>query len=73
MVLILNFEDSHSDSVTNFDHFLRMFHTAVAELGDVDETFQIAGEVKPGKSAETRQTGDFSFNKLTGFQVLDLL
>ena len=53
MIFILDFEDSQGDNIANLDNFLGMIDTAVAQLGNVDQTFEVTGEVQAGKGAET--------------------
>ena len=49
-----------------------MVDAFVAQFGDVNQTFQVTGQVQLGKSAEVGQAGNFAFHQLTDLQFFDL-
>ncbi len=72
MIFILDLQDTQCNNITDFDNFLRVINTAVTQLGNVDQTFEITRDVQTRKGAETGQTSNFAFDQLANLQVFDL-
>ena len=59
----INANHAQAFDLTFLEHFLRMLDAMLGNLGNMDESFDIAFEA--GKSAELGQTSDNTFDQLT--------
>ena len=63
MVLGINFNHTQCDDIAFFEYLFGVLNALLADLRNVDQTFDII--IDAGESAEFRQAGDGAFELLT--------
>jgi hypothetical protein len=66
----VNADDAQGLDITILQHFLGMIDAVVADLGDVDQAFEVA--FKAGKRAKFGQAGNHTFHQLADAEFFDL-
>ena len=70
MLVGVDADDAQGLHVAVVQNFLGMLDAMVADLGDVDETFEVAFET--GERTELGQAGDDAFDQLPDAEFIDL-